>query len=368
VGGSVAQLQASPALDVASAAGRLLSPPIFPDDRIGVASAEVTLPLFTSGQIPASVQAARATAQVAREGEVRTAQDLRLAVAQAYVEVLRRREALKVSDSQVASLRAHAADAQRLYAAQNVALTDVLASRVALANAEQARLRAQNAVQMATAVYNRYLGEDLSRVPQLDDNLAVIAEGTLGSASLQALGAQALRARPELAAAAQAADAYQQQARAERARNGPQLALDLGYYHIDNRILNRQDFAYVGVGVRWTLFDGGQTRARATALRSRARAEQQQLQDERSRIELQVQEAWLDRAQAQARLTSAAAAVMQAEENLRVARQIYEAGSGTSTQVLDAEALRLTALSNRDNAQFDLWVADFRLERAAGSL
>ena len=58
----------------------------------------------------------------------------------------------------------------------------------------------------------------------------------------------------------------------------------------------------------------------------------------------------------------------QAEENVRVAKQLYDVGSGTSTQVLDAESLRTTARTNQDEAQFDLAAAQFQLERAAGVL
>lgn len=367
VGGSVDQLQEAPALSLVTAGGRLVSPPIFPADRVGIASAEVTLPLYTSGRINATVRAARAGAAVAADLHARSAEDLRLQVAQAYVDVLRTREALNVAQSQLASLQAHLADAQRLYAAQSAPLTDVLAARVTLANADQTRLRAQNALELAIATYNRYLGQDLERVPQLDDHLPVGA-ADLTASDLQTLMQRALRTRPELAATTQSAAAYQQQARAEAAQGGPQLALNLGYYHFNNTILDRQDFAYVGVGLRWTLFDGGQRRARADALRKNARAQEQQLQDLTSRIRLQVQQAWLDRKQAHARLASAADAVTQAEENLRVARQLYEAGAGTSTQVLDAESLRAAALTNHDNAQFDLAIAQFNLERAVGVL
>jgi len=367
VGGSVTQLQDAPALSISTASGRFVSPPIFGDNRLGVASAQVALPLYTSGRISAVVEAARAGSRIAGDEQARTAEDLRLAVAEAYIEVLRTREALSVAQSAVASLQAHAVDAQRRYHAQDVALTDVLAARVALANAQQRRLRAANAVQLATAAYNRYLGQDLDRVPQLDANIAD-ATADLEDTSLASLMARALRTRPELSAIAQSADAYQQQARAEGSRLGPQLALNLGYYHVDNTILDRQDFGYVGVGVQWTLFDGGQARARADAARSSARAEQQRLQDLRSRIQLQVRQAWLERTQAQSSLASAGDAVQQAEENLRVARQLYDVGSGTDTQVLDAESLRTTALTNRDDARFDLQVAQFELERAVGSL
>ncbi len=69
-----------------------------------------------------------------------------------------------------------------------------------------------------------------------------------------------------------------------------------------------------------------------------------------------------------ARIHVSAAAVAQAEENVRDAEELYANGLGTSNQVLDAETLRVAALTNRDDAAFDLLIAEFRLQRALGDL
>jgi outer membrane protein len=61
-------------------------------------------------------------------------------------------------------------------------------------------------------------------------------------------------------------------------------------------------------------------------------------------------------------------AVEQAEENLRIARERYGAGLGTQTQLLEAETLRVQALTNRDNAVLDAALARLRLARSVGSL
>ena len=64
----------------------------------------------------------------------------------------------------------------------------------------------------------------------------------------------------------------------------------------------------------------------------------------------------------------AESAVEQANENLRVVRNRYQAGASTNSEVLDAEALREQALSNRDNARFEVELAKLRLARAIGAL
>jgi outer membrane protein TolC len=124
----------------------------------------------------------------------------------------------------------------------------------------------------------------------------------------------------------------------------------------------------VGIGFKWRLFDSGQLQARTSALRSRARAAQQRLADLRSSVTLEVETAFYNRDEAAARIHAAAAAVVQAEENVRIARELYSSGLGTNNQVLDAETLRVISLTNRDDAGFDLLVAQYRLQRAIGEL
>jgi outer membrane protein TolC len=85
-------------------------------------------------------------------------------------------------------------------------------------------------------------------------------------------------------------------------------------------------------------------------------------------IALQVRQAWLGVEETRQRVEVTAESVEQAEENLRIARELYGAGLGTQTQLLEAETLRVRALTNRDNATLDAGLARLRLARAVGSL
>jgi outer membrane protein TolC len=85
-------------------------------------------------------------------------------------------------------------------------------------------------------------------------------------------------------------------------------------------------------------------------------------------IALQVRQAWLGVEETRQRVEVTAESVAQAEENLRIARELYGAGLGTQTQLLEAETLRVQALTNRDNATLDAGLARLRLARAVGSL
>ncbi|MGO9994480.1 MAG: TolC family protein [Steroidobacteraceae bacterium] len=365
VNGSYTQLQHAPLFDITTPAGQLQAP-IWRHDGYAAAGADLSVPVWTSGRTSGAIGAAAAGARGAAAQEVGSAADVKLAVAESYVSVFRARRALAVAESNVASLKAHRDDVQVMYDKQAVPQSDLLGAEVSFANAQQQRLRAANAVHLATAAYNRWVGQPLDRAPDLDEPSTTPVAET--GEPLDQLVAHALERRPELAALSAQQEKFEQAARSEGAQGLPQIALHAGYNHFDNEILDRENFASVGIGFQWRVFDSGQLKARTSALRSHARAAGQQLTDLRSVVALQVETALLNREEAAARIHVAAATVGQAEENVRDAKELYASGLGTSNQVLDAETLRVVALTNRDDAAFDLLVAQFRLQRAMGDL
>lgn len=360
------RLNASPTLDMATPTLVFQSGPIFRDNQYVAGTVQMTIPLYAGGRIRAGIDASRAALTAASENEGVTTSALKLEVAEAYVGVLRAQRALQAARASADSLTAHVADVQRRVEDESVAISDLLAARVALADAEEARVHAASAVQIAQAAYNRLLGQPLDRLPDLDDH--VPADISLAGVPVETLIDRALAARGEIKAATAQANALESQSHAELGKLRPQLALSGGYMHFDNQILDRENDAMVGIGVTWSLFDGGQARNHAQALESASRAERDRMDDLRSQIALQVRQSWLGVQDAQARVKAAGEAVAQAAENLRDSRQLYDAGLATNTQVLDAVTLQTTAINNHDNALLDVSLSLLRLAYAIGAL
>ncbi len=365
VGGNYTWLDDAPAFDFSFTGLPVVAPEVVGGDDFAMGSATISVPIFTSGRISSSIAAAEARGRGAG-AQVRGAeQDLKLAVAESYVGVLRSRKALAVAQSNVASLAPLAGDIEAMYESELVPKNELLAVQVALADARQNRLRVANAADIALASYNRRLGEPLVRPVDLDEALPEPAGPTL---DLDALVRQALERRTELDALDEQARAFGALAKTERARVLPQVSLSGGYSYLENDFLDDQEFASAGIGVQWALFDGGQSRKRAAALERSRRAAQDQRAEAASVIALQVRQAWLEVAETRERVSVTVDAVGQAEENLRIARERYGAGLGTQTQLLEAETLRVQALTNRDNAVLDAGLARLRLARTTGAL
>lgn len=365
--GSYLRFNEAPAFDIATPALAFQSPPMFDDDDLVMGSVQARLPLYAGGRITAGVRAARAGAAAAAATERQAAAMLKLEVARAYVDVQRAGRALRAALSSVTSLAAHVADVKAKLEQDLVPRSDLLAAEVALANAEQARLRAKNAEDLAWAAYNRLLGEPLDRRTTLE---AVTAEAAAPHTAqpLEELVRQAQESRQEIRVLEESSRSLDAQARAEIGRLLPQLGLVGGYSRLENDILNRQDFSMVGIGVQWSLFDGGQARHRAAALRHAGRAAAERARDQRSTVALEVRQARLDLDAAEARMAATRAAVAQAAENLRMVREQYDVGFAGNTPVLEAVSLEQTAVAANDDAAADAVLAALRLQYAIGAL
>ena len=364
---SYTRLNASPQLDVVTPGLTFRSGPIFKDDQYVSGTVQLKLPLYAGGRIAAGMRAAHESLAGVSAQEQVALSDLKLAVAEAYVGVLRARSELAVADSSVASLTAHVSDARSMFQRQLVAKSDVLAAQVALAAAEERQVSAANDVQTALADYNRLLGQPLERAPSLEGRLDVV-DPALATQPVDALVRKALASRAELHGLAAQSGALAAQSRAVTGGRLPQIALTGGYTHFDNQILDRQNVSMVGVGFTWSLFDGGVARNEADSLRSESRAASRRLADQRSQVELQVRQAWLAVRAAHARVSASREATAQAAENLRISRELYGAGLASNTQVLDAVTLQVQASNDHDNAVLDEALAGMELEYAIGAL
>ena len=325
---------------------------------------QASLPVYTGGRIAAAVQAADIGVQASAFERRRSEQAVKLDVAEAWLGVLRSRRTLAAAERHLAALDAHAQDVGDLHRQGVVPRNDVLSVAVARADAHQQLTRARHGADLASAAYNRLLRRPLDATadpaePPADDT---------GRDDFPTLAGRARALRPELALLGARAEADDQEAEMERAARRPQVGLSAALLHEDNRYRVSQDVAQVAIGVQWALLDGGIQRHKADAAAARARSARERLADSASLVELEVRREWLAVDEASQRLATTAAALAQADENLRVTRDRYRNGLGTHTEVLDAEALRTLTERNHLDAHYDVHLARFRLKKAVGEL
>lgn len=356
-------------------------------DLFTISAVAAIVPIYTGGRIRNTVASNRAQLNASRADEATTALDLKLEVARAYVDVLRANRGVAVAESNVVSLTAQARDVANLVTQGRGIRNDLLAAQVARANAQQRNIQARNRLSIAWATYNRYLCRSMDTVVPLEElaheappprsgdtaDTAMLRQDAepivVDEAQIETMVLYAMKNRPELASLAEQSRSIHAQAAAERASTRPQVSFLAANLYQNARFLPTEaDSGAAAFVLNWTLFDGGKSRHHAMALEERAASSISRQYDLAAGIKLQVRSAWLTCQENQRRIPLTRAAIVQAEENLRVARSRYLQQRGTNTEVLDAETARIQSYDNYYSALYDAIQADFELRRAVGDI
>ncbi|MCR5820313.1 MAG: TolC family protein [Bacteroidaceae bacterium] len=156
------------------------------------------------------------------------------------------------------------------------------------------------------------------------------------------------------------------QRKMEVGKNLPSLAVGAGYnYH--NLMECDRHFAMVYATVNVPISDwwGG-----SHAIRRKRIAEQEaqeQLTNNSELLKIQMQKAWNDVVEAESQLALAERSETQAEENLRLHRNTYKAGTATMSDLLEAQLLFQQALDKKTEAYISLQMAALAYRIATGS-
>ncbi len=352
--------------------------PVLPVERIVVfpniqdnwrVRAGLALPIWTGGRISGQIDAAEQGRAAAGEDLRAGRADLVLETKTAYWSLVTARESARVLQESIRAFDAHLADARNRERFGMAARNEVLAVQVERDRVELDRLRAEAAADGAEANLHRLL--DLPPVARVEP--AEPLEASLAPApDVEALVAEAEAGRAERKALAARVAAAEAITGAERGARLPQVALTSGYtYANPNRDIvpattDWKDTWDVGVGLSWSVFDGGKRSANAARARAQADAVREQLRELDGGIRLEVTQRALELRTAEARLAVAGRSVESAAESHRVAGDRYREGVIPSSELLDAEVAHERAALARTEATAALRLATAGLDRAVG--
>ena len=333
------------------------------DSNVSLGQLALTYPLYTGGRITSTQHAAEANLKSNQAQTDKTRQDLKLNVAEAYLNVQRADAAADVARQYRDSLIAHRDDVKAMERQGLAAPVERMTADVAVADADRQLIDARQATELSRAAYNRLLARPLTQPVQLSP----LADGPAPDLSPEAAD-KALNQRPELQALQSGQTALREQARAQRGEDGPQIAAQAAYLRWNGLPTTDNHTSTIGVVLNWNLFDGGLNKGKSDALAAEAASMADKQRDAESMIRLDVLNAQLGNRSAAERLGVATAAEALAEESLRLTRLRYQNAQAIQTEVLAAETRLADARRARTNAHFDVQLARLRLLRAMGEL
>lgn len=323
----------------------------------------LSLPVYSGGKLEGQIDKAKLNFEVAELSVTGTEQQTKQSVTTYYFSVLQTGNALNISRDTVANYASHLKNVQSQYDVGIVAKSDVLASEVSLANAQNSLIKAENSYQLAVSTLNNAIGLPLDRELKLKDDL----QYEQYTPTLAECASHALANRPEIAE-------YQ----ANIAIAGDDLKIAQSGYLPKVNLTASQDWYdkelpgannnnwYVALTVSLNLLDSGLTHSQVKQAKAGIDAAREQARQKRDNILLEVRQYYLGMREAEKRIDTSKVAGEQATENLRIAELRYSAGVGTNLDVLDAVLALNTARNNIVQALYDYNTNRAQLFRAMG--
>jgi outer membrane protein TolC len=320
------------------------------DQDLATLNGTMTLPLDLSGELRWALASAQAgyRGEAARLWATTLQQDV--LVIGAYFTLLEAEKLREVTEQTIALQREQLTHAAQRFDSGRLTKNELLVVQVGLQNAEQELRRRALAIDEARWALNEALGLPIDAPTVVADiterpTLPIISEALR----------TAYRDNPALRALVEEQQRLEASATSLSRSRLPRFSGGGMIDHSTTDVVEPTTLGTGFIGFAWDL--DTDTRIAARLVEARAATEQNRLRVERELRELEhaVRATYGATAERLAALTSAAAAVGQAEENLRIRRQQFDVGRAASDDVLDAERLladqRATLATARYQAQ-----------------
>jgi outer membrane protein TolC len=248
-----------------------------------------------------------------------------------------------------------------------ITTADLLRVQVARANARQQKVAAHAQAEIARATLIDAVGlspEDDSITLEEPKHLLEQAARSLPDRA----GAvrDAIAQRPELKQAQRSADAAVAQRRAAIFEMLPDVDAEFAYARVDGQLFAPTNSYYGGVKASWAIWEWGAGYYAARAQTHQANIAKLSLEDQRRQIVLEVQNELSQLAAAAAAVEASQEAIDSANEAYRVTARSVEAGTATTTDLLDAQSALTTARLNLTRSRYEQAMARVTFQRLIG--
>ena len=330
-------------------------------------SVNLTFPLYTGGRLENQRKHARYGLNTADLNLEDAKQQVKWRTAQAYYQALNYRDTIEVRQEAINLLNEHLRNVQIQYEVGTVALADVLATNVQLANSKQAYNSAQSNYENALATLNNIIG-----LPA-DTDLVLAGEQNYSEykQSEEDCLKYALAHRPDGISATYAVKQAEAAVDSTKAGSRPNISAVVsgsitgeGGFKADQA--GGQERWSAGIQLSWDIFDNNVTSAQVQQAKAQQRKAESVARQQIEQIQLEIRQAYTNLKSAEKNIAVTLGAVKQAEEQFLIAQVRYEEGVDTNLTVMDAQEKLTEARINYSSALFNFHTSKAQLEKAMG--
>lgn len=325
-----------------------------------------SLPLFAGGRIKYGIESAQYLVEAAKL----TSENDKIAIAynisQAYNNLYKAQQAIKVLEENLSASMKRDESFSKLENNGIIPRNDRLKANLQTSNIELQLLEAQNNYQIANINMDLLLGLAENVEIEVDPNY--VTDQTENE-SVAYYRDEAVKNRKDLEALT-----YQQKAaslgiKAAKAESLPTVALTGGYVAADvPKILTVMNAANIGIGIQYNI--DNLWKKNSALLKAESRAQQLAATNDllSDQIKLDINRDYRNAEFAKKKIAVYEKSSAQASENYRVTKNKFDNGLANITELLEADAAKISAQVNILNAKADAELAVRKLKQSAGIL
>ncbi len=341
-----------------------------------------TIPLFTGFQIPNQIRLSQLNLEAATQDLEKAKNDIRMQVAQAYVQILYSQEISAVAHRQISIDSLQVVRLQALVDNGRASGAQLSQQQATLAQSRLTATQADNNLNLALLTMTQLLelptADGFAVAPFLNEELRMKNEefaaavpspaGSLCSGAApdaEAVYAEALGLKPEIAAQQLRLRAADHSIRIAQAGYMPTLSLSggLGSNYYTNSEISSDPFGrqlknnfsqYIGLSLNIPIFNRFQTRNSVRSARLEQQNQQLTLDNTKKTLYKEIQQVCLNYGAAQAKFQSSSAAVRSSQDAFTLMQAKYENGKANITEFNEAKNNYLRAESDCAQARYEL--------------
>ena len=333
-------------------------------------SGQANLTVFDGLANVNTIQAASASRDAALLNREFTRELVIQNVAVAYYNLLRYLELREVAVETRDQAAAELERTRTYFRLGSAAKSEVLQQRVRLEQTRYDLVAAENMVEMAAADLAYAMNQPLAENLRVDTSPL---ETQMALEDVNALYEEALASRLDLRSSRLAAAAADESADAAFGSLLPRVDVFARYSRSNNESPYRfgsqtsESWIYGGQ-VSWDVFNRFQTRASVSKSRAQARIAEYRLEQAELDAQIEVRQYHNAMRNAMEKHNVATETIVQAEEELRLAKERFRVGAGTQLDRITAEVNLASARAEKVQAVCDYLIARVQLGRAVGRL
>jgi outer membrane protein len=327
------------------------------------AGASFRLPLYRGGRVTANIHVAEMREALARDNYRVSEQDLIYNVTSVYHKILQLQKLLAANAASVTQLESHLRDVEFFLKAGTVPRLDLLKTEVDLAHAKDNLLLVRNNLDSAFELLKNLMGMD-----DAGTTIAVVEPQPSAPTypSEEESMNVAFAKRPDYRGVAKKKAIAEGRIRVAQGKWFPDIYGSGQYIKRGGDGTSFQEDWFLGLRLTVPVFDGGIIRSEVDREKTELEKVRQEERLVRLNISREVRDARLSVAHTSDRIKVAEKAIESAREAVRVEHLKFGAGSGTTTDVIDAQTALLRAESDYYQALYDREIALASLRKAMG--